>query len=66
MVNISSFSDRINFLNFKHSVSELPIFDFVLLSTQMTFFFSFSEEEGGKAAILCLKIILCIWLSCVC
>lgn len=63
MVTISSFSDRTNFLNFKHSVSELPILICVALYPN-DFFFPLFWRRGQKAAILCLKMIL--WLSCVC
>ena len=47
MVTISSCSNRTNFLNFKHSVSELPILILCCSLPKWLFFFSFLEE-GAK------------------
>lgn len=58
MVTISSFSDRTNFLNFKHSVSEPANFDFVSPFTQTTFF-SFVWGGGGGRG----KQQYCVWKS---
>lgn len=59
MVTISSFSDRTNFLNFKHSVSEPANFDFVSPFTQTTFFsFVWGGGGGGRG-----KQQYCVWKS---
>ena len=72
MVTISSFSDRTNFLNFKHSVSELPILILCCSLPKWLFFFPFLEEgakscntvfENDTLALLCM-LTTSMLLSC--